>query len=100
MEANNNFKKLMEEDEISFIPPAIVEKKVVSHISFLDFFGKTVELFVPKILELFIVMTGGTLEQLKVAEMPDLLTEEGESDGDYDNTTPGDAGIDTPNDNK
>jgi len=63
MEANNNFKKLMEEDEMSFTPPALIEKKIVSNISFLEFFGHTIELFVPKIVELFIAMTGGTVEQ-------------------------------------
>ena len=94
MEANNNFKKLMEEEEMSFAAPALVERKVVSNISFLEFFGRTIELFVPKIVELFIAMTGGTLEQLKGVELPDLLAEEGESDGDYDDSTPGDAGID------
>ena len=94
MEANNNFKKLMEEEEMSFAAPALVERKVVSNISFLEFFGRTIELFVPKIVELFVAMTGGTLEQLKGVELPDLLAEEGESDGDYDDSTPGDAGID------
>ncbi len=94
MEANNNFKKLMEEEEVLFSPPALVEEKIVSNISFLEFFGRTIELFVPKIVELFVVMTGGTLEQLKAVELPDLLTEEGESDGDYDAAAPGDAGND------
>lgn len=98
MEANNNFKKLMEEDEVLFSPPALVEKKIVSNISFLDFFGRTIELFVPKIVELFVVMTGGTLEQLKAVELPDLLAEEGEPDGDYDAAAPGDAGNDIPGD--
>lgn len=96
MEANNNFKKLMEEDEMSFTPPALVEKKVVSNISFLEFFGRTIELFVPRIVELFVAMTGGTLEQLKAVELPDLLAEEGEPDRDYDNAAPGDAGLDSP----
>jgi len=100
MEANNNFKKLMEEDELSFMPPALVEKKIVSNISFLEFFGRTIELFVPKILELFIAMTGGTLEQLKAVDLPDLLAEEGESDGDYNDYTPGDAGSEAPTDDK
>lgn len=95
MKANNNFKKLMEEEEILFTPPAIVEKKIVSNISFLEFFGRTIELFVPKILELFIAMTGGTLEQLKAVELPDLLAEEGEPDRDYDDSTPGDAKTDS-----
>ncbi len=98
MEANNNFKKIMEEEEMIFSPPSLIEKKIVSNISFLDFFGRTIELFVPKIVELFVVMTGGTLEQLKTAELPNLLAEEGESDGDYDATAPGYAGNDTPGD--
>jgi hypothetical protein len=98
MEANNNFKKIMEEEEILFTAPSLVEKKVVSNISFLDFFGRTIELFVPKIVELFVVMTGGTLEQLKAVELPSLLTEEGESDGDYNAAAPGDAGSDIPGD--
>lgn len=98
MEANNNFKKIMEEEEMLFTAPSLVEKKVVSNISFLDFFGRTIELFVPKIVELLIVMTGGTLDQLKSVELPDLLAEEGEPDGDYDATAPGDAGNDIPGD--
>ena len=98
MEANNNFKKLMEEAETSFCAPALVEKKIVSNISFLEFFGRTIELFVPRIVELFVAMTGGTINQLKSVELPDLLAEEGESDGDYDSAAPGDAGIDVPTD--
>ena len=98
MEANNNFKKLMEEEEMTFSPPSLVEKKVVSNISFLEFFGRTIELFVPRIMELFIAMTGGTLDQLKAVELPNLLAEEGEPDRDYDNAAPGDAGIDIPSD--
>lgn len=96
MKANNNFKKLMEEEEISFIPPALVKEKVASNISFLEFFGKTVELFIPRVVDLFIAMTGGTTSELKSAEFPNLLEEKGESDGDYDSTAPGDAGIDFP----
>jgi hypothetical protein len=98
MEVNNNFKKLMEEEEMSFSPPPLIEKKIVSNISFLEFFGRTIELFVPKIIELFIAMTGGTLDQLKSVELPDLLAEEGEPDGDYDNAAPGDAGVEVPTD--
>jgi len=96
MEANNSFKTIMEEAETSFVAPPIVEKKVTSTISFLDFFGRTIELFVPSILQLLIVMTGGTIDQLQKAEMPDLLTEKGDSEGDYDATTPGDSSTDTP----
>ncbi len=99
MEANNNnFKKLMEEEELIFTAPLLVEHKVVSNISFLDFFGRTIELFVPKILELLIVMTGGTMNQLKAVDLPDLLAEEGEPDGDYDAAAPGDAGNDVTGD--
>ena len=96
MESNNNFKKLMEEDEMVFSPPSLVEKKIVSNISFIDFFGRTIELFVPRIVELLIVMTGGTVKQLKAVELPDLLAEEGESNGDYNAAAPGDAGNDIP----
>lgn len=94
MGANNNFKKLMEEDEAIFIPPPIIEEKLEKSISSLDFFGRIIELFVPRIVELMIAMLGGTLEQLKEVEPTFLLTEEGESDRD-DDLNPGDANTDT-----
>lgn len=93
----NNFKKIMEEEEAFLSPPPNVQERVVSNLSFLEFFGKTIELFIPRILELMISMTGGTIKALKEEEVLDLsfLTEDkGESDHD-DNDTPGDAIPDT-----
>lgn len=99
MGANNNFKKLMDEEEAFFIPPPHIEKKIEGSISFLDFFGRMTELFIPRILELFVVMLGGTVQQLKEAEMPPFLTETGESNRD-DDDTPGGADIEgTPPEN-
>lgn len=86
----NSFKQLMDAEEVTFPPPSIVEKKVTSSINFLEFFGKIIELFVPKIMDLFIVMTGGTVQQLQEAEPINLLEESGEPNAD-DDDIPGDS---------
>ncbi len=97
MDARNNFKKLIEEEEAYLMPPPEVARKVDSQISFFDFFGKIIELFIPKILELMVVMTGGAAAQLTEAEVPDFLPEKGEADEDND-IVPGDNHSDKPED--
>lgn len=89
----NNFKQLLEEEEQNMTPPPPeIEDKLAHNISFLDFFGKTVELYLPKIFEIFIVMLGGTVKEIKEADTP--VIDKGQADGDYDET-PGDAQITT-----
>ena len=90
MSTHNSFKKLKEEDEARLTPPPQVARNVESQISFFDFFGKTIELFVPKILELLVAMTGGAAAMLTESEIPEFLPEKGEADPDKDEV-PGDS---------
>lgn len=91
MEAKNNFKELMEEEDRYAVPPPGVEKKVESELAFLSFFGKIIELFVPKILELFVIMAGGTVTRLQDESKPVALPEEKGEPAEDDFLTPGDA---------
>lgn len=81
MAAKNNFKKLQEEQNNQFpsSPPPDVEKNVKGSVRLFQFMGDIVELYLPKVFEIFISLVGGEKN-----EEQDAL-EGGEADDDDSN---------------
>lgn len=58
---DNNFKRLMEEEETRIgSAPDRLSAKVTHTTGFFAFAGNLIEVFLPKILDVFVAMTGGT----------------------------------------
>lgn len=57
----NNFKKLMEEDEETHYPnlSSQVQTNVENTLGIFRYFGQIVEVFLPKVVDTFIAMSGG-----------------------------------------
>lgn len=57
----NNFKKLMEEDEEAHYPnlSSQIQTNVENTLGIFRFFGQIVEVFLPKVVDTFIAMSGG-----------------------------------------
>lgn len=61
----NNFKRLQEE-EMSRVPDlSDTQRSVRNRVEGMRTMGAVVELYLTKILDVFVVMTGGTVEQKK-----------------------------------
>ena len=90
MNTANNFKRLLEEDITMFPPPPEIEENILGSLQILSIMGEAMELYIPKVLEMFILTLGGTIKEIdQVAkdELPD-----GMPGLDPDDTTPGIAG--------
>ncbi len=56
----NNFKKLMQEEEIRYgAPPERIGHNLKHTIGFIGFISHVFEVFVPRVVDVFIAMTGG-----------------------------------------
>ena len=90
MSTTNSFKQIMEEDALLFPPPPEIEEHVFGSLQILTMMGQAMELYIPKVFEMFILTLGGTvkeLDQVVKSELP-----EGTPDPDADSPTPGMAG--------
>lgn len=73
-----------------FPPPPEIEEHVFGSLQILTMMGQAMELYIPKVLEMFILTLGGTIkemDQLAKNELPESAT-----DADADGPTPGMAG--------
>ena len=95
MSATNSFKQIMEEDALMFPPPPEIEEHVFGSLQILTMMGQAIELYIPKVFEMFILTLGGTVRELDQAVKNELP--EGAPDPDADSPTPGMAGT-LPND--
>lgn len=90
MSTTNSFKQIMEEDALRYPPPPEIEEHVFGSLQILSMMGQAMELYIPKVFEMFILTLGGTvkeLDKLAKTELP-----QGASDPDAEGTTPGIAG--------
>lgn len=90
MSATNSFKQLMEEDERMFPPPPEIEEHVFGSLQILSMMGQAMELYIPKVFEMFILTLGGTIKEIDQAAKSDLS--QGASQPDSEDKTPGMAG--------
>jgi len=90
MSTTNSFKQLMEEDELSFPPPPEIEEHVLGSLQILTMMGQAMDLYIPKVFEMFILTLGGTIKELDQNvsnELPGGMTAP-----DMDSPAPGTAG--------
>ncbi len=94
MDTTNSFKKLLEEDEWMFPPPPDIEENVMGSLKILSIMGEAMELYIPRVLEMFVLTLGGTIRQIEQTAKEDLSY--GAPGVDQDNSTPsGSAGDDS-----
>jgi len=79
MKSKNSFKKLMEEEEKQYphAPPEI-EKEIMGSVGMIKLMGNVVELYLTRIIELFLSMMGGNKVQADTIESQ----EDSENDSD------------------
>ena len=60
--ASNNFKRLLatEEERITPLPLQEIKQNLSGSMSVFKFFGQIVELYLPKVFELFVAAVGGS----------------------------------------
>ena len=90
MSTTNSFKQIMEEDALMYPTPPEIEEHVLGSLQILTMMGQAMELYIPKVFEMFILTLGGTvkeLDQVVKSELP-----EGVPDLDADSPNPGMAG--------
>jgi hypothetical protein len=87
MNTANSFKLLEAEDEISFPPPPEIEESVMGSLQILQIMGQAMELYVPKVFEMFILTLGGTMKELDTVVKDELP--EGDFQADPDQSAPG-----------
>ncbi|MCC6724316.1 MAG: hypothetical protein IT258_07375 [Saprospiraceae bacterium] len=97
MSTTNSFKQIMEEDELRFPTPPEIEEHVLGSLQILSMMGQAMELYIPKVFEMFILTLGGTIKELDTAVKNELP--EGSTDPDTEGQTPGMAGDVAPDDN-
>ncbi len=71
--------------------PPEIEEHVLGSLQILTMMGQAMELYIPKVFEMFILTLGGTIkeiDQVVKSELP-----EGAADPDADSPTPGMAGM-------
>lgn len=91
MNTTNSFKQIQEEDERMFPPPPDMEETIRGSLQILTIMGKTMELYLPKVFEMFVLTLGGTVREIDEAaraENPD-----GVPGVDPEGYTPGIAGM-------
>ena len=90
MSTTNSFKQIMEEDALMHPTPPEIEEHVLGSLQILTMMGQAMELYIPKVFEMFILTLGGTVKELDQTVKNELL--EGAADPDADSPTPGMAG--------
>ena len=90
MSTTNSFKQIMEEDALMFPPPPEIEEHVLGSLQILTMMGQAMELYIPKVFEMFILTLGGTVKEIDEAAKSELP--EGTADPDAESPTPGMAG--------
>jgi hypothetical protein len=90
MSTDNSFKKIMEEDAQAFPTPPEIEEHVLGSLQILTMMGQAMELYIPKVFEMFILTLGGTVKELDEVAKNELP--EGAANPDAENPTPGMAG--------
>ncbi|MBK9013561.1 MAG: hypothetical protein IPM82_05460 [Saprospiraceae bacterium] len=90
MSTTNSFKQIMEEDALMFPPPPEIEEHVLGTLQILTMMGQAMELYIPKVFEMFILTLGGTVNELDQAVKNEIT--EGTPGPDADSPTPGMAG--------
>ncbi len=96
MSTANSFKQIMEEDALKYPTPPEIEEHVLGSLQILSMMGQAMELYIPKVFEMFILTLGGTVKELDTVvknELPD-----GAPDPDSESATPGMAGTLPPDD--
>ena len=91
MAERNSFKLLAEEQERLHVPPPEIEEYIFSNIHILSLMGKSMEMFLPGAIDMFIQLMGGSAKSLDRPELHNL--EKGSFKNDADEATPGDAGM-------
>jgi hypothetical protein len=90
MNTANSFKQIQEEDELMFPPPPELEESILGSLQILSIMGQAMELYIPKVFEMFILTLGGTIKEIDQVvkdELPD-----GAPGNDPDGSAPGMAG--------
>jgi hypothetical protein len=90
MNATNSFKQILEEDERMFPPPPEIEEYVFGSLQVFSIMGQAMELYIPKVFEMFILTLGGTIKELDKAAKDDLPN--GDPGIDPEENAPGMAG--------
>jgi hypothetical protein len=85
----NSFKQILEEDELRFPPPPEIEENILGSLQILTIMGEAMELYIPKVLEMFILTLGGTIREIDQATKDELPT--GTAGVDPDDAAPGSA---------
>ena len=62
--SENNIKKIVALEEERFSIPPRVERNIHHTTSFLGFVGQVVEIFMPRLFDVFISMNGGDREEI------------------------------------
>jgi hypothetical protein len=94
MSTANSFKQIMEEDALMYPTPPEIEEHVLGSLQILSMMGQAMELYIPKVFEMFILTLGGTVKELDTVVKNELP--EATPDPDSENTTPGMAGTHSP----
>lgn len=89
----NNFQQLQQEVELQNPPPAELREHILDEMRLLDFFGQALDLYLPRVLETFVIWLGGTPDRLGADATPDFTRISGAADADRDQA-PGHAGTD------
>lgn len=73
-----------------FPPPPEIEEHVLDSLKILTIMGQAMELYIPKVFEMFILTLGGTIKELDQSISQELP--KGTPDADANSPTPGMAG--------
>lgn len=90
MAEKNSFKLLAEEQERLHVPPPEIEEYIFSNLHIFSLMGKSMEMFIPGAIDLFVQMLGGTPKMLDTNEHLELGKATFKKDAD--DAAPGDAG--------
>ncbi|MBI1226246.1 MAG: hypothetical protein GC192_13515 [Bacteroidetes bacterium] len=96
MSTTNSFKQIMEEDAQMYPPPPEIEAHVFGSLQILTMMGQAMELYIPKVFEMFILTLGGTIQEIDHAVKNELP--EGATDADHNSPTPSTDGASTDSD--
>ncbi|MDF1865410.1 MAG: hypothetical protein P1U70_11290 [Saprospiraceae bacterium] len=80
----NNFKRLMAEEELNNPPPKEIEENIFRNLHIFELLGETVELYLPSAANLFIDMLGGSVDHAALDSSTSHLIG-GQSDNDDEN---------------
>ena len=90
----NNFQRLQQEVERENPAPVELRENILDSMRMLDFFGQALNLYLPRVLETFVIWLGGTPDQLEAGDTPDFTRISGAADADHDQAPGHAAGTD------